>query len=342
HICNIIGGVNIDELGVDQQKGNSTLHLFMPPTANDSCIGYLLEHLCQQLLTAMRWKAVADRPEIINDAIVADPNIDIITPTLIQYPSRHYHASSDKIETLSPSVMQTMGNLCATHMYFLANAGPDHTAYLARITAAVFHKKLAETELRLIEGNWPFCIKRTRKWYSENLAKVVESFKKFGFTDSEVSALHQELSNMLRDCLNRFERKFPTETPISASSADIKHASQMILKHTTLGMVIPPEIQLPAKQSIKFFDTLYKNNLDLIFFRICYWANGKRTLLEIVELLEFEMDLLMRDTSIARTVTGALIDANAPSQINLNALLHITDVIIDCGYLKLVNIRKGD
>jgi len=97
---------------------------------------------------------------------------------------------------------------------------------------------------------------------------------------------------------------------------------------------MPPEIQLPPEKAQMFFDTLYGNNLDLMFFRTCYWADGKRSLMDIVELLEFEMDELYNDTSIARTGTGSLIDSKVPVEINLKALLDTTNVIIDAGYLK--------
>ncbi len=56
--------------------------------------------------------------------------------------------------------------------------------------------------------------------------------------------------------------------------------------------------------------------------------------MDIVELLEFEMDELYNDTSIARTGTGSLIDSRMPVEINLKAILYIVEVIIRCGYLK--------
>ena len=41
-IAKLLGGLNIDEVGVDQELGTSVLHLFMPPAANPSCTGHLL------------------------------------------------------------------------------------------------------------------------------------------------------------------------------------------------------------------------------------------------------------------------------------------------------------
>lgn len=334
-ISRIIGGVNIDELGVDQEEGRSTLHLFMPPAANDSCIGYLLEHLCHELLTpSVRWKSVSDRPEIINDSIVLDPNIDIVTPTLIQYPSRHYHASSDTIETLSSSTMEAMGNLCATHLYFLARAEGQEVAYLARLTAGAFARKMAEIELRLLDSTWPFSRARTAEFFGEKIAKVVSSFEPFGLDEPGRAAIRRELEGLLESTLTRCKSQFPLDKPRPASQADLDHARQRILERTTLGIPMAPEIRLDAEPSRKFFDVLYKNNLDLLFFRLCYWANGRRTLLEIIDLLEVELDQLLQDASIARTGTGALINAERPLQLDVAAVNEVARVIVECGYLQ--------
>ena len=334
-ISSILGGVNIDELGVDQSQGQSILHLFMPPAANNSCIGYLLAHLCEELLTpTLRWKAVADRAEIINDAITADPHIDIVLPTLIQYPSRHYHASSDRIETLSADTLELLGELCATHLYFLANAGNREAGYLARIVTRAFHNKLHSLELRLMEGSWFFDLKRTRTWLREFFTGSIPSLKTCGLGNPEAKALEEEFETLLDTWCSRWKDLFQSEIPRKVSSKDMKRASSMILERTTLGAPMPPEIQLSPEESRIFFNTLYEHNLDLVFLRLFYWADGTRSLMEIIERLEIELDELYRDSSIARTGTGLLIDSRVPLEIDMRAILSVTDVIVQSGYLK--------
>jgi hypothetical protein len=334
-VQNIHGGVNIDELGVDQAEGRSVLHLFMPPGSNNSCIGYLLEHLCEELLSpTLRWKAVADRPEIINDAITADPNIDIVLPTLIQYPSKHYHASSDRMDTLSAETMETLGNLCATHLFFLANSGKEEALYMSRIIAHAFQKKLKLIELRLFEGSYHFGYRRTRAWLKELFSSTPGSLVKFGLDSGTARSLREDYIHMVDEWCGQWKERFTQEKPRSAGASDIKRATSLVPVRTTPGIPMPPEIQLPPEEAQMFFDTLYGNNLDLVFFRTCYWADGKRSLMDIVELLEFEMDELYNDTSIARTGTGSLIDSRVPVEINLRALLDVADVITDAGFLR--------
>ena len=99
---------------------------------------------------------------------------------------------------------------------------------------------------------------------------------------------------------------------------------------------MPPEILLSPEDAVSFFDTLYSHNLDLVFLRAFYWADGKRSLMDIISRLEFEMDELYRDTSIARTATGSLIDRSVPVEIDPGAMLSIIDIIVKHGYLKPV------
>ena len=335
-ISHILGGLNIDELGVDQSQGRSILHLFMPPAANNSCIAYLLAHLCEELLTpALRWKAVADRAEIINDAITADPHVNMVLPTLIQYPSRHYHASSDRIQTLSAETMEVLGNLCATYLYFLAYAGRNEAVYISRIVQQAFQKKLHNLELRLMDGTWPFGFDRSRTWLIYFFTSTIPSLKNCGMKESETTALEKECTAMLDTWCSRLKSLFKAETIRKASSSDIERASSMVLKRSTFAAPMPAEMQLPPEESYTFFKTLYEHNLDLVFLRLFYWADGKRTLMEIIERLEIELDELYRDTSIARTGTALLIDNETSLEIDIEAILTITDIIIRSGYLTL-------
>ena len=109
----------------------------------------------------------------------------------------------------------------------------------------------------------------------------------------------------------------------------------MVLKRSTFAAPVPIEMQLPPEESYTFFKTLYEHNLDLVFLRLFYWADGKRTLMEIIERLEIELDELYRDTSIARTGTALLIDNGISLEIDIEAILTITDIIIRSGYLTL-------
>jgi len=334
-VPHILGGLNIDEIGVDQSKGRSVVHLFKPPAANPSCVGDLLSHLCGEILSPeVRWKAVADRAEIINDTVTSDPNLDIVLPCLIQYPSHNYHSSADTPDTLSAAVMEAIGLVSATQLYFLANAGPDDAAYLARIVAGACSETLHSAELRLLAGSWPFGADRTERWFSEQFELKATSSAKFGLTQDGLDALMQEMQATLAQWRDRCGTLFPDEHQRSASDDSFQRASSLTPSRTTLGTPKAwGSMSLSGEEEQEYRQVLYGNNLDLLFHRICYWADGKRTLLDIVERLEFEMDELQRDVTIARTSSGSLISKKQSVELDVDAVLYIVELLTGNGYL---------
>ena len=193
-IADLLGGLNIDEVGVDQDQGASVLHLFMPPAANPSCTGHLLAHLCGEILSpGIRWKAVADRAEIINDTISSDPNLDIPLPCLIQYPSRNYHSSADRLPTLSAKMMERIGLVSATHLYFLAACDGKAARWLAQVVMGANRQQWQRTQLRLLSGSWPFDQVRTQSWFIEQAEMSVASVERFGLPAARVTSLQEEL-----------------------------------------------------------------------------------------------------------------------------------------------------
>lgn len=330
----MLGGLNIDEIGVDQHEGRSVLHLFLPPAANPSCVGHLAAHLCENILTpSIRWKPVADRAEIINDTITSDPHINVVVPCLIQYPSRHYHSSSDTPHTLSAEVMKSIGLVTATHLYFLANAGPEEARYLARVVVRASQKMLSNSELRLLEGRWPFASERSERWFAEQFTLAAESLARFSLPAAEVEACQRELTDLGRAWCHKWRASFPAEQPRNAGPKDLKSAASLVLSRATLGAPSLYGIAgLSPEEEREFRRALFENNLDLLFHRICYWADGKRSVLEIVDRLEFELDQLLPDAHIARTASGSLVE-NQRIELNLGAVLFIVGHLIRSGYL---------
>jgi hypothetical protein len=185
-----------------------------------------------------------------------------------------------------------------------------------------------------LEKSWFFDLERTRTWHRDFFSGAIPSLKSFGLGNPEAKALKEEFEILLDNWCSHHMTLFKSETPPKVSSKDVKRAFSLIPERTTLGAHMPPEIQLTPEKSRSFFTTLYEHNLDLVFLRFFYWANGKRSIMEIIERLEIELDELYRDTSIARTGTGLLIEGKMSPKIDVKAMLKVADVIIQSGYLK--------
>jgi hypothetical protein len=119
-----------------------------------------------------------------------------------------------------------------------------------------------------------------------------------------------------------------------------RRAGSLVLERTTKGS--PKAWGIPAEgpeDERQYRELLYRHNLDLLFHRILYWADGRRSLMEIIERLEFEMDELRGDTSISRTSSGLAIGENPSPQLDFQAVLNLVDRIVASGYLKAKDRR---
>jgi hypothetical protein len=342
-VPNLLGGLNIDEVGADQAKGASVLHLFMPPAANPSCTGRLLAHLCAEILSpSIRWKAVADRAEIINDTISSDPQLDIPLPCLIQYPSRNYHSSADRLETLSAEVMERVGMVSATQLYFLAACEAQAARWLARVVAAGCGEEWRRAQLQLLSASWPFDSARTRRWFAEQADLSIASVQRFGLPASEASSIQNELRLAVGAWCDRFEDAFPAPSPRNLTPSLRRQAETLVLDRTTPGSPKAWSIGCESPEAEQEYrELLYQHNLDLLFHRILYWADGEKTVMEIVERLEFEMRELAADTSISRTSSGLAITENSSPELDVPAVLALVDRLVASGYLKAKNVLRS-
>jgi hypothetical protein len=341
-VSGLLGGLNIDEVGVDQEQGASVLHLFMPPAANPSCTGHFLAHLCREAFAPdLRWKAVADRADIINDTLASDPHLDVPLPTLIQYPSRCYHSSADRLPTLSAPVMARVACVSGTYMYCLAAAEGVFAAWLARLVADGCRQQWQRTERRLLDRSWPFDAGRTRAWFAEQAALSTASVERFGLSAADVLSLQGELQRELATWCSRWQSAFPP-----AEAGDVTDVSHPIARGLVLERTTPA---CPKVWSLSTHDPedeqryralLCRSNLDLLCHRILYWADGRRSLADIMERLAFEWDELRQETSISRTSTGAAIDASPGHRVDAADVLALVERIVAQGYLKASVARQ--
>jgi hypothetical protein len=174
----------------------------------------------------------------------------------------------------------------------------------------------------------------------EQSALSIASAERFGLPAAEVASLQEELRHDVSDWCRRFAAWFPAPA-IRNVLPDVRRAAgSLILERTTRGS--PKAWALTTEDpedERRYRDLLYRHNLDLLFHRLLYWADGQRSLLDIVERLEFERDELQRDTSISRTSSGLAIAESPAPQLNVEAVLALVDRIVANGYLKVRETR---
>jgi len=147
-----VAGLNLDMVGEDQALCNCALGLNRAFESNATFADDLLERLCEDILPrTVRWYT---RPGLTSDNLISDPTIDIPTPSFIQHPEPFYHSSADTIDKVDPVILNHLGVVGGTYLYFLAQAGPSEAAWLARevaTRAAARIRRDVQTRLTAIE-----------------------------------------------------------------------------------------------------------------------------------------------------------------------------------------------
>ncbi len=78
-------------------------------------------------------------------AVLSDPNVGVPTPMLIQWPDRFYHTSADTPDRTDPNSLRRTAALAAAYAYWLAAAGDVDAAWLGMEMTARFKVRLAQT-----------------------------------------------------------------------------------------------------------------------------------------------------------------------------------------------------
>jgi len=78
-------------------------------------------------------------------AVLSDPSVGVPTPMLIQWPDRFYHTSADTPDRTDPNSLRRTGALAAAYAYWLAAAGDADAAWLGQEMTARFKTRLVQT-----------------------------------------------------------------------------------------------------------------------------------------------------------------------------------------------------
>jgi hypothetical protein len=153
-LARIVAGLNLDMVGEDQNQTGSSWLLIRGSDALPSFAEPLLEALREGYFGQAHSFSGQGNFPLFRHAVVpfsngsdhyilGDPSVGIPSPMLIQWPDRFYHTTADTLEKVSPQSLARSSALAATYAYFVANAGAPEVAWLAREMTYRFEVRLA-------------------------------------------------------------------------------------------------------------------------------------------------------------------------------------------------------
>jgi len=315
----LVAGLNLDMVGQNQELCGSSFLIERPPQAMSSFAPALLERLREELLGetaalggtgeyALFRHAVIPFSGGSDHYILSDPSVGVPTPMIIQWPDKFYHTSEDTPDKVDPAMLGRVGSLAATYAYFLANAGQNETAWLGYEMVARFKRNLVQlvqekvterTEGRgtvtLLRKKVAYLVERERQalaslkrlspeiavdGWQEEVAEFAERESARG--EEAIGAWAEgrdlaELPEASKRELDAWEEKAARIVPQRLYRGPVSLRSYLL---SQLGEEEREQVWQLRKEHKKGFFTLPTLAV--------YWTDGKRTLLEIADLIELE------------------------------------------------------
>jgi aminopeptidase YwaD len=306
-LARFVAGLNLDMVGEDQDQTGSSWLLVRSSDALPSFVAPLLEAIREGYFgEAHSFSGQGDFP-LFRHAVVpysngsdhyilGDPSVGIAAPLLIQWPDRFYHTTADTLDKVSPQSLQRATALAATYAYFVANAGANEVAWLARELNYRFEVRLARKLQSAVTAAQGHAAPEGPAWERrvafrlDRQEAALESLRKLdpGFDSTPwrmgARAIAEGAWARARDVLEHWQVA-QAETLADADG-------QLVPTRRYRGPVsLRPYLRrLPAeeREAAQAMLRAHSEFCDLPADVALYWADGKRTLAEILDLTELE------------------------------------------------------
>jgi aminopeptidase YwaD len=263
--------------------------------------------------------------------ILSDPTVGAPTPMLIQWPDRFYHTSADTPDHTDPQSLARAGTLAATYAYWLSIAGTEEVTWLGYEMAAGFRARLAATTQAAVTEAWAASVaselSQARADLDRRLAYLL------GRQEAALGTLERlaPVACLISDLRGEARRAVDRELSWAERALELHAATRGL---SSLPGVGPRALSSEEQQAASLVPVRQirgpiplENHLgrlseaDRQRWRACtkdrsghahstltalalYWADGKRTLLEIADLVELETGL--RDVELLLTYFSLL------------------------------------
>jgi aminopeptidase YwaD len=255
--------------------------------------------------------------------ILSDPSVGVPTPMLIQWPDRFYHTSADTPDRTDPRSLARAGALTAAYTYWLATAGGDEATWLGYEMVSRFKTRLVESAQAAVTGaqgldEGPALadsiaqLDRRLAYAQDRQKAALRTLERLGPVDCLLPGWEAELEGTARHELawarDSVELRATTlelgplpDPPALVLSEEEQAAARLIPNRLVPGPVeLPFHLRRLDPEDRAAWRHLTRDDKDwshhtLTALALC-WADGDRSLLDIVGLVELETGL--RNTSL--------------------------------------------
>lgn len=332
----MVAGLNLDMVGESQEQCGSTFVIERPPEAMASFAPELLERLREEGFgetshsgylppTGFR-HAVIPFSGGSDHYILSDPTVGVPTPMLNQWPDRFWHTTGDAPDRVDPQMLARAAALAGAYAWFVGHAGPAEARWLghemltrfrqrmSRVAQGLLTEGLGLKEQDALGSHWLAARRRLAYLQERQEAALATLLRLDGGVGDEVSrwqaavaAWRQAEEARVEETLTRHARALGWEglpaPPPPAPDPWEDEAARMVPRRLYRGPVsyrflmrrLPEEDRRDLEDLVRAYGYQVWHLLPMAE----YWADGKRSLLEIAERVEMEsgarnVELLVR------------------------------------------------
>lgn len=321
-----VAGINLDMVGEDQKICESILMVDSTPYSLPSFINPYIEYLFNYIPKKISSFSEKDhfpliRYEFINFSggsdheVLSDPSIGVPTVSFTNWPDKFYHTSEDTLDKVDPNMLWYVGAISSTLAYTIANLSRRDYEFLGllierycekkidNIIEKVFHEisNMNKDELRKYSEEKITFLKECEEFWREWLIKAIEALSKIDGEDNlgELCKYYEKKfsesvnvkEEMFKEYLKRLAPDTQTKTEVAKKKSRIeKEAEKLIPKRKHPG---PVDIKL----KINSLDDKMKKRVKILMkvrgwrtisTLALFWADGKKSVLEIWKKLKIE------------------------------------------------------
>ncbi len=294
----MIAGLNLDMVGEDQELCGSTLVVERLPGSTPAFSGDLLERLLEAVAKdTSGYAGAGGYPSFrygstpfsggSDHIILSDPTVGIPSPLLIQWPDRFYHTSLDTLDKVDAQMLARVGKVAATYAYFLALAGREEATWLAWEMVSRFKERL----VRLVQEERRAGRELVRKVGRLQNQGILGLRSLRRLADIELKGFEREISSFTRRELKSVPGLRNEEVNTTENEWE-EEARRLVPRRLYKGPIpmTPYLRRLGSAERERWWrlEHRYGNALWYLLPLTLYWANGERSLHEIVNLAEME------------------------------------------------------
>jgi aminopeptidase YwaD len=325
-LSELIAAINLDMVGENQTLCGGPLIMERTPEASASYVNTLLEAIYDEVKKeAKNLSGSASYPlfkHVVtpysggsDHGLYSDPFVGIPCPMIIQWPDKFYHTSFDTLDKVDPEMLRKVALITATYAYYIANASKKDALWLASETAnrekiRLLQKIQVEVN-KAIEGDEASVariidkLKKLTEYWAGRATAAVKSVKTIAPNDKDVERLCEQYAAEIEEISKKEWKKAENAINLINTSKGLiltkpkkkrltkieKETKKVVVKRLYKGTLSTrywmKKLSPIENEAWREYGKLHPDGRSVSGISL-YWCDGKRNLLEVSNLVEFE------------------------------------------------------